>query len=210
MDLTDCADLCDEDSECISFQFSTGGICQFFSGTESSTCNHYHNTFPGYVVPKAELCCVVIYFPRFLDSSQHSLSTLPHNSRDATDWYFKHYYIVPTGYEQHSANYGCEIPADDDPWKFQDIPTVQECANLCSMNDECVSFAYSCSGPGCSYDFGYNRCWLSRTCSDLLHTNFQSGTYTFNWFKKKDEFQQDETECLFMPFKEAKVSQPDI
>lgn len=170
VDLTDCADLCDEDSECISFQFSTGGICQFFSGTESSTCNHYHNTFPG----------------------------------DATDWYFKHYYIVPTGYEQHSANYGCEIPADDDPWKFQDIPTVQECANLCSMNDECVSFAYSCSGPGCSYDFGYNRCWLSRTCSDLLHTNFQSGTYTFNWFKKKDEFQQDETECLFMPFKEAK------
>ena len=189
-----CANLCDEDANCNSFEVADGNVeylpVKFCHLLES--CNHYSQT-----------------------AATSPVSPDFDASLEGTDWYFKHHDIIPTGYERYTAR-RCDKSEQLDLGDLRGILTVQECANLCSTNDECRSFAYSnlfASTP--------NRCWLG-TCGDFDSTGISANgdlaeaanpelvaiqVYgdNFDWFLKREGFQDDETECLFLTHNKAEV-----
>ena len=185
-----CADLCNEVPDCVSFEFNE--IPDDFPSPQDdplcylhvSSCNHYGET----TADRLNLC----------EPPSENCNVDP-------DWYFKHHSIIPTGYERVPANSGCHTTDT-----FSNIRTVQECANLCSADSGCKSFAYSCAGTrftnGCNNEnFEPNRCWLS-SCDDIKDTNEQNpNSFTLNWFPKKATFQDGEIDCLVMTHDKAEV-----
>ena len=112
------------------------------------------------------------------------------------DWYFKHHDIIPAGYARYP-NTNCQ----SSPRVFNNnIGTVQECANICSADDSCISFNY-----GHLNTATIGRCDLVTDaisvspCDDIIEDG------AWNWYRKKEEFQDDETECLFMTHDKAEV-----
>ena len=129
---------------------------------------------------------------RLSSSCNHYSLTEPATTRT---WYFKHYDIQPVGYSMHDTG-GC-ASQNDLAENVQGL-TVQECANLCSADSSCVSFAYRKLGSAAVWG-----CSLSTTCSDLSMT-VNDPDDPMNVYFRNDNNDEDE-ECLFMTYGHAEV-----
>jgi len=113
-----------------------------------------------------------------------------------SDWYFKHWSIVPPGYTKYeNRTCGGDVPRPG-------TRTTQECANSCSLDAECVSF---------SINVKTQSCLLSKTCTDYAETEEDMSDTSefvarFNWYLKEDDDNQGDEECLFLTYDKAKVS----
>ena len=77
--------------------------------------------------------------------------------------------------------------------------TVQECANICSADNSCISFNYGIGTDTVGRcDLVTDKVSIS-ACDDLIDDE------AWNWYYKKDNFQDGETECLFMTHDKAEV-----
>ena len=224
-----CASLCDGDTDCVSFDLTNGNTCHLHK-----TCDHYSQTaallhvwnggcpgFPGLKTQYntfhtleecAEKCALepncVGFFRRTNDDADddgicHVYLTECGGSDSDTkwdyyklpDWYFKHQGIIPKGYARHP-----ETNCQSSPRVFNNnTGTVQECANICSADNSCISFNYGIGTDTVGRcDLVTDKVSIS-ACDDLIDDE------AWNWYYKKDNFQDGETECLFMTHDKAEV-----
>ena len=107
-------------------------------------------------------------------------------------WYFQN--IAPPSYMKYGESL-CTTSASD--LASTNANSVQECANICSEDHECVSFAY----PTTINDS--TECRLSSTCHEY---NNMSDDIGWNTYVKRDEDDDvDEDVCPFLPFAQAEV-----
>ncbi|EJK51569.1 hypothetical protein THAOC_29247, partial [Thalassiosira oceanica] len=187
-----------------------------YTGYPGRTCRKEDDNDDGYLVTSAQECA--LFCDRDADCDSFDLTegnilvtggntcylhTSCHHysetdtANTATDWYFKHHDIIPAGYARQS-NTNCQTG----PRVLNNhIRTVQECANICSADDSCISFNYGRISNGNAATIG--RCDLvtdtisTSPCDDFISSAF------WNWYHKKEGFQDDETECLFMTHGDA-------
>jgi len=106
-------------------------------------------------------------------------------------WYFKN--IAPPSYKKYGESL-CTTGSSN--LANTNANSVQECANQCSENHECVSFAYPTTN-------GSTKCRLSSTCVEYSGMSDDSGWDTYA--KKDGDDDEDEDICPFLPFAQAEV-----
>lgn len=104
-----------------------------------------------------------------------------------SQWYFKD--IDPPGYAKYTTG-GCDGGVSQDLATVK-TDSVQECANLCSMDPSCISFAYRKTGS--------TTCLLSSTCD--YEKSIQKDGDAWNLYTKED----NEDVCPFLPYSQAEV-----
>ena len=107
-------------------------------------------------------------------------------TRDSA-WFFKN--VEPPGYSVYKGNGGCTGLND-----YIGTHSLQECANMCSMDSACVSIEYLVS---------QNRCHLSNDC--VYEMTLQADNNAWDFYQKNVD-DEDEDECPILPFAQAKVS----
>ncbi|EJK60743.1 hypothetical protein THAOC_18851, partial [Thalassiosira oceanica] len=118
-----------------------------------------------------------------------------------TSWHFNKHFHVPNGYERYPNNQGC----DASETLFSDYSGVdispQVCANVCSERDDCASFVYDQPNKTTTRCSFYSHAVCGKLSQTFPHT---SSDYVYmDWYLKKDDFQEGDTECLFLTYDDA-------
>ena len=124
---------------------------------------------------------------RLSASCEHFSMTDPN---PASQWYFKN--VSPPSYMKYAGRL-CTTGSSD--LASTNANSVQECANQCSENRDCVSIAYQKTGS--------TECRLSSTCHEYNDMSDDSGWDTY--VKRDEDDDEDEDVCPFLPFAQAEV-----